>query len=149
MSGQQNEQHAASRGFDAALAWTRKWAMRVFWSGLALVVLIVMGFNVILWVSGDDAPQQPAVELSPQQVRKQQIQALVDRGEAQLIAHVKANMHDPDSFELVDSRAVDGGDHVTMVMTYRGRNGFNALRLERVAASFDLQGKVISLQKIE
>lgn len=58
-------------------------------------------------------------------------------------------MHDPDSFELVSDRSIDAGDHVTMVMVYRGRNGFNALRKETVGATFDLQGNLTSVSKIE
>lgn len=116
-----------------------------------LFVALMVFVNVLSWwaVSTDTSPPPPAAAPSPEQLRKQQIQAAADRGEAQLLAHIKAGMHDPDSFELVDDRYIDAGDHITMVMTYRGRNGFNALRMERVGATFDLRGDVTSIQKIE
>lgn len=117
--------------------------------GLLLALMVLMG-AVSWWaVSGDAAPPQPAFAQSPEQARAQQIQAAVDRGEAQLIANLKAQMHDPASFELVSDRAIDAGDHITMVMVYRGRNGFNALRREAVGATFDLQGGITSVRKVE
>lgn len=123
------------------------------WAGRLLVgfiVLMMLVIGLIDWL-GPDAPaknEQPAA-LDPAQVRKQQIQAAVNQGEANLVAHIKAHMGDPGSFELVSDRAIDAGDHVTMVMAYRGRNGFNALRLERVSATFDLQGNILTVDRIE
>ena len=123
------------------------------WAGMLVVgfiVLLAVAIRLVGWLA-PDAPAKPeaAIALDPAQVRKQQVRAVIDRGEAQLIAHLKANMHDPGSFELVDDRAIDAGDHITMVMSYRGRNGFNALRLERVGATFDLQGNLTAVTPIE
>lgn len=120
------------------------------WAGAAiagLIVLMAVAMGLIGWLA--PAKPEPAVALDPAHVRRQQVQAAIDQGEAQLIAHLKANMHDPDSFELVGDKAIDAGDHLTMVMTYRGRNGFNALRLERVGATFDLQGNLLTVMGIE
>lgn len=123
------------------------------WAGRLLVgfiVLMMLVIGLIDWL-GPDAPakNEPPAALDPAQVRKQQIQAAVNQGEANLVAHIKAHMGDPGSFELVSDRAIDAGDHVTMVMAYRGRNGFNALRLERVSATFDLQGNILTVDRIE
>jgi len=103
----------------------------------------------VSWWASVNAPKTVAVPMTPAQIREQQIQAALNRGEPQLVAYIKSSMGDPDSFELVDGRYVDGGDHITLVMTYRGRNGFNALRRESVGATFDLQGNLTSVNKIE
>jgi len=142
------------RGPDVA-AWIRKTlfgsANRIFISvGVGLIALLGIAMNAIS-LFADPPITSTYVDLppSPQEVRRQQVQAAVNQGEALLLAHIKSNIHDPGSFELVDDHYVDGGDHITMVMTYRGRNGFNALRMERVGATFDLQGNIISVQEIE
>lgn len=126
------------------------WTIRAFWAVVGLVVLFAVGLQIALYFIGDDAAKpEPLPTLSREQIREQQIRAVLNRGEPQLVAHIKSSMGDPDSFEMVDGRYVDGGDHITLVMTYRGRNGFNALRLEKVGAAFDLQGNLISVQKVE
>lgn len=126
------------------------WLLSAFWAVVGLLVLL----SIIVWLGVTFTDQKPGhtdpvAAPSPAQLRKEVVQRAINQGEANLIAWVKANMHDPDSFELVDDRAIDAGDHVTMVMTYRGKNGFNATRLERVGATFDLQGNITSVQKIE
>lgn len=138
------------------VAWLRRTLFgnvsRAFVSvGIGLIALLGIVVNVMVLLSPGPENVQPQVLAppSPQELRRQQVQAAANQGEANLIAHIKAHMGDPGSFELVDDRYVDGGDHITMVMTYRGRNGFNALRLERIGAAFDLQGNIISVQEIE
>lgn len=138
--------YSGSSKLDVVALWIR----RGFWGFAGLIALVFIGIQVMLFF--DDTPpvaKAPIAAPSPQQIRKQQIQAAINQGEVNLIAHIKTNMGDPDSFELVSDRAIDGGDHITMVMVYRGRNGFNALRLEKVGAAFDLQGNIISIQEIE
>lgn len=118
---------------------------RAFWVLVCLLAIAGAASHLVSWTS---PPPQPTA-LSPAQLRSQQVRQAVNRGEAALITHIRAKLHDPASFELVDTRAIDAGDHITMVMTYRGRNGFNAVRTERVAATLDLQGNITSVQEIE
>lgn len=92
---------------------------------------------------------EPVVTQAPKLDRKEQVQAAVNRGERQLIATIKANMHDPDSFDLVSDNAIDAGDHIAMVMVYRGRNGFNALRKSAVGARIELNGEITWMGPIE
>lgn len=113
------------------------------------VVVIVVAISVVLAMIYSNEPAPPAPPLTPEQIRQQQVQAAADRGEIELMVRIKASMHDPDSFELVGDRYVDAGDHITMVMTYRGKNGFGGVRTERVAATLDLQGNITSMQAVE
>lgn len=125
----------------------------VKWAGILVIgffVLMAVVIQAVLYF--DDTPHKDASAQAapdPAALRQREVQRAINQGEMQLIAKIKANMHDPGSFELVDDRAIDAGDHITMVMSYRGRNGFNALRTERVGATFDLQGNITSVQKIE
>lgn len=119
------------------------------WLAWILVAIMMLGATLSWWAASNAPPPKPPEPPSAAQLREERIQSVVDRGGVQLVAHIKAHMGDPDSFELVDNRYVDGGDHITLVVTYRGRNGFNALRLEKVGAAFDLRGNIISIQEIE
>lgn len=111
-----------------------------------VVVLLVAGVGAAIFLAEDPAPAAP---LTPEQIRERQIQAAVVRGRDALVARLEYSMHDPDSFKRVDDRYTVADDHITMVMTYRGRNAFNAVRTARVAATFDLQGNITSVQPIE
>lgn len=119
----------------------------VFWLVVGLFVLA----SLAAWLATafvDETPTPPQVQ-SPAQLRKDVVQRAINQGEVNMIAAIKAAMHDPDSFDLVDDRALDAGDHITMVMTYRGKNGFNATRTETVGATLDLNGTITSMGKVE
>lgn len=126
------------------------WMLRAFWVVVGVLVLVwAIVWILVAFTDDGKSTSEPLAAPSPAQLRKDAVQRAINQGEVNLMAYIKANMHDPDSFDLVDDRAIDAGDHITMVMTYRGRNGFNALRTERVAATFDMQGNITSVQKID
>lgn len=52
-----------------------------------------------------------------------------------LTEYIKTRLHNPRSFEHVQTRAIDLGEKVQIVMEYRGENGFGATRAESVAAT--------------
>lgn len=60
---------------------------------------------------------------------------------------VKQSMHNPDSFEHVDTKCYDLGDRIRVKMTFRGTNGFGAVVTQQITAEFDLQGNFIQVVK--
>jgi 4-amino-4-deoxy-L-arabinose transferase-like glycosyltransferase len=52
-----------------------------------------------------------------------------------LTEYIKTRLHNPRSFEHVQTRAIDLGEKVKIVMDYRGENGFGATRAESVVAT--------------
>lgn len=52
-----------------------------------------------------------------------------------LTEYIKTRLHNPRSFEHVQTRAIDLGEKVKIVMEYRGENGFGATRAESVVAT--------------
>lgn len=55
-------------------------------------------------------------------------------------------MHDPGSFEHVESRYIDNGETITVIMTCRGKNRLGSLSQVTVRAIVDINGNVLSFQ---
>jgi hypothetical protein len=56
---------------------------------------------------------------------------------------VKERLHDPKSFEFEKSDYTDNKDGtLAIIMTYRAKNGFGAVRTQRASAELDLNNKV-------
>ena len=58
---------------------------------------------------------------------------------------VKSIMNDPDSFKHDSTRFVDEGDHLTVVMAFRGKNAFGALVRNEIRAEVDFRGNVLKV----
>lgn len=57
-----------------------------------------------------------------------------------LVKHVKTQLHDPGSFEHIETRQGRSGENTVVVMTYRAKNGFGALRRSTARAIIDRRG---------
>jgi hypothetical protein len=56
---------------------------------------------------------------------------------------IKKSMNDPKSFEHVETRYTDNGDHFLVTTTFRGKNAFGGVVLNSVKAKTDLDGNVL------
>lgn len=86
--------------------------------------------------------------------RYNQIQALFDDdlGQVPNVMHTIMNiMNDPSSYEHVESSYTDEGDpdFVYVNCTFRGKNGFGALVLNKALAKVDFSGNVLDLKLID
>lgn len=63
---------------------------------------------------------------------------------AELVALVKQGMHDPSSFEHVETRFTDKGDVYRIMMVFRGKNAFNATVTQTVTATLDKKTRTIT-----
>ena len=59
--------------------------------------------------------------------------------------YIKENLQNPDSFEHVETKFRDDGDGLTVIMKYRGENGFGAIRTQTAIAKVDYDGNILSL----
>ena len=50
-----------------------------------------------------------------------------------------------DSFEHVETKFRDDGDGLTVIMKYRGENGFGAIRTQTAIAKVDYEGNILNL----
>lgn len=67
-----------------------------------------------------------------------------DGSNRELVRLVKSGMNDPDSFEHVETRFTDNGDSLSLLMTFRGKNGFNATVTNKVSADLDKTTRQLS-----
>lgn len=58
---------------------------------------------------------------------------------------IKASMHNPDSYDHVETVYWDRGDHLTVKTTYRGTNAFGGIVTNWVTADVTLDGKIIDV----
>jgi len=58
---------------------------------------------------------------------------------------VKAAMNDPGSFQHVETRYWDQGDHLIVNMTFRGKNAFGAVVVSTVKAWASIDGDTVEL----
>lgn len=123
---------------------THKWYRRAvagFWAALAALVVLTIGLS---WWAGSNAP--PPTPPSPAEIRHDQVQVLVNRAEAHLVEHIKAQMHDPGSFEIADENVTDRGSYVILNMHFRGKNPLGATVLSQGVIAVSMDGKVLSLE---
>ena len=59
--------------------------------------------------------------------------------------YIKENLQNPDSFEHVETKFRDDGDGLTVIMKYRGENGFGAIRTQTAIAKVDYDGNILNL----
>ncbi len=59
---------------------------------------------------------------------------------------VKENMHDPSSFEHIETNYTDKKNYILVRMRYRGKNMFGAKVVNSITAKVDLDGNILSVQ---
>jgi len=60
-----------------------------------------------------------------------------------LAAFVKRRLHNPDSFEHVNTKVIEDGENYIVRMTYRAENGFGAIRTDTTAVKVNDRGRAI------
>lgn len=116
-----------------------------------LIKIVVSGLTVgfaclVLWfLFGSGEPEAPK---TAEQVRESQITRAFsawDGSHRDLTRQIKAAMNDPDSFEHVDTRYRDNGDHIVVTTTFRGTNAFGGKVLNTWTAKASIDGTVTEI----
>lgn len=68
-----------------------------------------------------------------------------DGSHRQLERYIKKNLKNPDSYEHVETRYFDQGDHIIIKTKYRATNSFNALILETASARASIDGMKVTI----
>jgi hypothetical protein len=83
------------------------------------------------------------------------IQARIKKGfgfygeHKELTKMIKAEMTDPNSFELVACNWFDMDDHIVVIQEYRGRNQLGGMAVESVKAKCGLDGEVLQIMNVK
>lgn len=62
-----------------------------------------------------------------------------------LVKYVKEHLHNPDSFEHVETKFILKDSYALVFMKYRAKNGFNALILNTITAKVDFDCQVVEI----
>lgn len=127
------------------LATHRKKQNRMTLTLLAVIVLPVLAI-VIFGGSGDSSQSsQRTKPVTHQDVIEQQFSGW-DGSHKNLTKLIKQNMHDPDSYEHVETRYSEvDANTLYVVTTYRGNNAFGAKVLNKVEAEVSVNGEVLKI----
>ena len=110
--------------------------------GIIIIGIVIIGiFGVIM--SNNDTESTP---LTKEEKRKKEISKLLsswDGSHRGLVKKVKRQLHDSKSFEHVETRYIDNGDSISLIMKYRAKNLFGAKKLEIATGKIDNQGNLL------
>lgn len=112
-----------------------------------LIVLAVVGFIIYAAVT-PDAPKKPQKPKTAAELRKEKIEGCFsawDGAHRNLEKQVKAAMNDPDSYDHVETRYSDKGDHLIVSTTFRGKNSFGGTVKNSIIAKTDLNCNVVEI----
>lgn len=109
-------------------------------SGWTVFGLFILGFVVLGYIVGfiEDS------KLSPHEKELKELFSSFDGSVPEVIEAVKSQMNDPESFEHVKTRYIDNGEDVTVIMTFRGKNGFGGVLTKEATAKVNLKGKILT-----
>ncbi len=117
------------------------------WGGIFFIIIIVAS---MFGKAPDSTTTEPEVALTPEQQHQKRIEkgfSSWDGSHKQLEKFIKQNMHDPDSYEHVKTTYIDTGKALIIETTYRGKNGFGGLVINKTNAMADYDGNVTEIIK--
>ena len=110
-----------------------------------LLPVFVLVIVLMVAVAPKDAPPK-----TQEQIRKELIEKQFDKWDGahiKLKQLVKRSMNDPKSFENVQTRYNDNGDHLILHMVFRGKNAFGGVVTHRAYAEADINtGEILSIE---
>jgi len=113
-----------------------------------VISLSVLSVLLILAAGSTDSGGGKSSSTTPktqEEIRKEQIEehfSAWDGSHIGLTKLIKKSMNDPKSYEHVETRYVDQGDHLIVITTFRGKNAFGGVVKNSVMATVDLNGNV-------
>lgn len=119
--------------------------------GCGSLILIAIVISIVVSVcSPDKKPSTPAVQTpkTPEQIREETIKGAFsgwDGSHSNLERYVKKNLKDPDSYEHIETRYGDRGDHIYVLMKYRAKNSFGGYVIETITATTEIDGTIITI----
>lgn len=116
--------------------------------GVGCAVVLVIIALIWFWPSGSDKTQTKI--LTPEEQRLERIKKQFsswDGSHIKLTQVVKDLMNDPKSFEHKETRYIDQGDTLQVLMVFRGKNVFGGVVENYVRATVDLDGNVLEINE--
>lgn len=109
---------------------------------VGIVVMALVVAVVFIQENADKAPKKP---LTAAEQKAENLFALKQIVQYRLEEMVKRSLKDPGSYELIAASAQEKGKgELYVIVKYRARNSFGGFTVNRVAATFSPDGKIIS-----
>ena len=117
-----------------------------------LVRLAVVGFVVAVFLTlpSSDAPARAPARAMPKATegaRDKRLREWIspwDGSHVKAVDWIKARMHDPDSFQHIETKVYDEGDHLRVQTRFRGRNQFGAMVQNMMELRVGFDGEVLA-----
>ena len=106
---------------------------------------VLLFFGAVSWVAllQDNGSTSPPVD--PRRERIESQFSPFSGAHRNLVRAVEAAMHDPDSFEHVETGFADEGNSLRVRMVYRGANAFGGIVRQQVVARVSLDGEIMEI----
>ncbi len=114
-----------------------------FFSATAVALFIFIAFG-----SGDDSKSKTNTDGTPKtehQINVENQFSSWDGSHRGVTELIKKSMNDPDSYEHVETRFKDNGDHILVITKFRGANAFGGKVVNTISAKVDFSGNVIEV----
>ena len=69
-----------------------------------------------------------------------------DGSHIKLTREIKKGMNDPESFDHIETRFKDLGNEIVVHESFRGKNSFGGLVINKVVATVDIEGNVLTMR---
>lgn len=122
---------------------------------ICVLFCICVAFMVLvaeLFGSDDKKPSQAPQEVKKVLTRVEQIDNQFspwDGSHIKLTREIKKGMNDPDSFEHIETRFKDIGNEIVVQESFRGKNAFGGMVINKVIATVDIDGNVLTMRLAE
>jgi hypothetical protein len=106
---------------------------------------VVIALSAVWLFFGPDATAPPKTEA---EIRRDELSigfSSWNGSHIELTQRIKAAMNDPDSYEHVDTRYRDNGDHIIVTTTFRGTNAFGGKVVNTWTAKTAIDGRVLQI----
>ena len=105
-----------------------------------------------LFSSDDEKSSQAPAKVKKVLTRIEQIDNQFspwDGSHIKLTREIKKTMNDPESFDHIETRFKDLGNEIVVHESFRGKNSFGGLVVNKVIATVDIEGNVLTMRLAE
>ena len=122
---------------------------------ISITFFVCVSFMVLvtkIFGSDDKKPSQAPAKVKKVLTRIEQIDnqfSVLDGSHIKLTREIKKTMNDPESFEHIETRFKDLGNEIVVHESFRGKNSFGGLVINKVIATVDIEGNVLTMRMAE
>lgn len=113
-----------------------------------LLSILIVCFFIFIAFGSNDEESNTNTDGTPKTERQIKVESQFsawDGSHRGLTNLIEKSMNDPDSYEHIETRFKDNGDHIYVISKFRGANAFGGKVITTVTAKVDFSGNVIQV----